>query len=86
MFDFIDTPPAWSFSWCYVYLFATVIAVALLVFGALTNIKKLNFMFLFAIALSIFLQFAHGMTYFWMCRSSLRPYANEGFVAPKKYK
>lgn len=68
----LDVPPSWAPSWCYVYFLGAVIGALMVLFVALTSFKKLGIANVLLILIGLGFNFLHGMTYFWMCRSSLK--------------
>lgn len=72
MFESIDTPAPWAYSWCWVYFFAAVLTVigAVVVLGM--SWKKQNAIGITLLLFITMIQSVHGLTYFWICRSSLK--------------
>lgn len=73
MFDSVDTPAPWAYSWCWVYYFSVVLTFAGAIMIAVTSWKKMNMVAIVGLILITLIQAAHGLTYFWVCRSSLKP-------------
>lgn len=71
----IAEPPTWAYSWCWIYMIVTIFSFVLLVGTVFANLKKLNLISILAILIGTGIQFVHGMTYFWMCRASLKSYS-----------
>jgi hypothetical protein len=69
----MSSAPTWIFSWCYYYLFATLVAVVVILMQMVGFAKKLSAFEMIAIVFSTVILFAHGITYFWVCRSALNP-------------
>jgi hypothetical protein len=70
MFDLL-TPPSWAPTWCYVYLAGSLLGATLAVVVLFTSYKKLGGFGAIALLFMAAVQFVHGMTYFWICRSAL---------------
>ncbi len=66
------TPPTWAPTWCYVYLFGSLLGAGLAIAVLLTSFKKLGTFGSLALVIMAAIQFLHGMTYFWICRSALQ--------------
>jgi hypothetical protein len=77
MFDSIDleTPPSWSYSWCYYFFIAAVLAFVGVVGTGIMKFKQLGVFSFAIILLSSLIPLMAGMTQFWMCRSSLKQYS-----------
>jgi hypothetical protein len=73
MFDSIDTPAPWAYSWCWVYYFGAVLTIIIAVVVAVSSWKKLNAASLIGLGLVAVIQTMHGLTYFWTCRAALKP-------------
>lgn len=75
MFDSIENPPAWAYTWCYVFFIGAVLAFLGTLAVIYTTGSKLGTAGTVTLLVTAFAQVATGMTYFWMCRSSLKQYA-----------
>lgn len=73
-FDLI-TPPSWSASWCYFYFISTILGAIAVTLIIAMNANKIGVLGVIVAALGLAINFLHGMTYFWMCRSSLSQYS-----------
>jgi hypothetical protein len=71
----LNTPPAWSYTWCYVSFFSAVFTFIGLILTIAIDYKKLSLMSIAIMILSTTAAIATLMTSFWTCRSALRPYA-----------
>ena len=68
----IETPPAWSYSWCYFFAGMGFLAI-LSGFSVLFANKRIGTGLVLLALLSALIQAATSMTLFWMCRTSLNP-------------
>lgn len=73
MFETIDTPAPWAYNWCWVYFLIAIGTVIGALVALIFSWKKLNLVSMIALVLVTVVQVAHGLTYFWVCRSSLKP-------------
>ncbi len=73
MFDSVDTPASWAYSWCWVYYLSVLLTIIGAFMILITSWKKMNMMAVVGLALITLVQVAHGLTYFWVCRTSLKP-------------
>jgi hypothetical protein len=71
----LSTPPAWAYSWCYYFLFAAAIPVISAVLLLLNNEGKIGMSALLLFSFAALIQGATFLTMFWMCRTSLKPFA-----------
>jgi hypothetical protein len=65
------TPPAWSGQWCYFYFITTILGAAAVIAIIAMNANKIGITGVVIAALGLAINFLHGMTYFWICRSAL---------------
>lgn len=72
MFESVDTPAPWAYSWCWVYFFAVVLTIIGAIAVLAISWKKQNAMTIAFLILITIVQSIHGLTYFWICRSSLK--------------
>ena len=69
------TPPSWSAQWCYFYFATTILGAAAVIIILLMNMKKIGFAGMIIAVIGLIINFLHGMTYFWICRSSLSQFS-----------
>ncbi len=71
----LDTPPSWSYSWCYYFFIVAIIAFVGVAGTGIMKFKQLGVFSFAVLLLSSLIPLMTGMTAFWMCRSSLKQYS-----------